>query len=805
MPFGLDVRALSGHVGIVGGIGGGKSNAMRHIGWQHMETDGALIQIDPHGTHEDSLHRTTIRRAVDTGLYKRQRVCIIDANSEWCTGLRLLAGTPVPSVMADHMIEAFERMQGDETLLEKPTLRRALHGLLAVLSELKLSLAEADLLLDPVDPHGLRAWALDKVRDRYAAKALMRLERLANEPRLMKEFEVETIGTENRLAPLLSSPAMRAIVGCQMLDMVDVLDAGAKVFINTGGHDAASEAAGDLLGKLVLRAVLFAAKRRRTATPALVIADECARYVSQDCERALAELRKYRVGLILGFQTFAMLGKPGDPVREAIEKIPATRMVFRLNSMEEATALAPEVMELNLEMPVEVLRAPAVVGYEVRRLQSASQGSALTHTRQAATTQTEGTGTTDTIGEATGDSYTYGTNQARSHTRSATNSLGRNYGAQYSQGKSSSQAEMKGESHSETDSRSETVGSNYSRSRSEGESSGEVTSDTHSHSHTRGGGRSNQTSASRGSNFAQGFEVDVDIWRSGEQQYRRAVGWPGDAKSRNVQAGYNESTSQGTAAAENWSESDATSTGRSTQQSWSTSVSEAVGESEARSRGQAVQRGRSRSTADTVGTSETTGISFGTSEQQAEGEADTESYGSSQAWGTHKDRSRSHARSVQKSIGQMKGEAQANGTTLSRGWSETLAPILEVRPTSVHSLPNVTYMAARTLCTLPTGVAVVRTIRGNRVDAAVVLMPERRSPPVTDQQYAADLSLLVPRSEVGLPMRNAERAIEQRQSELIEEAQLCRLPPPEPASAAEFRVPIKKVTKPKSKKGTKDD
>src|SRR5439155_25185487 len=99
----------------------------------------------------------------------------------------------------------------------------ALHGLLAVLSQLGWSLAEADLLLDPDDPHGLREWALQQITDRYAKKALLRLHYLAADPRLRKEFEIETIGTENRLAPLLSSQAMRAIVGHQTLDMRDVL------------------------------------------------------------------------------------------------------------------------------------------------------------------------------------------------------------------------------------------------------------------------------------------------------------------------------------------------------------------------------------------------------------------------------------------------------------------------------------------------------------------------------------------------------------------------------------------------------
>ena len=53
LPFALDTRLLSAHIDMVGGIGGGKSSAMRHLAWLNMEThptlNRATIIIDPHG------------------------------------------------------------------------------------------------------------------------------------------------------------------------------------------------------------------------------------------------------------------------------------------------------------------------------------------------------------------------------------------------------------------------------------------------------------------------------------------------------------------------------------------------------------------------------------------------------------------------------------------------------------------------------------------------------------------------------------------------------------------------------------
>lgn len=719
LPFALDSGLLSAHLDMVGGTGGGKSSAMRHLAWVNMETaerlNRATIIIDPHGQHEDGLFRTTLRRVVETGLYRRKKVFVIDPNSPYCTGLALLRGDAEPAVMADHMIEGFERLQGDESLLEKPTLRRALHGLLAVLSELGWSLAEADLLLDP-QASDLRTWALERVRDRYARKALVRLQYLAEHVRLNKEFEVETIGTENRLAPLLSSPAMRAIVGHQVLDMRTVLDEGAVLLVNTAGHNASSEAAGDLLGKLVMRAVLFAAKRRRTASLALVFADECARYVSQDWERALAELRKYRVAICSAHQTFAMLGSPDDPVRQAIEQIPATKIAFRLNSMEEAATLAPELMKLNLEMPVEALIKETVVGHRVRRMRNASAGATQSRTQSRAQTIGDARGVTDTQGMSESENWTT--------TRSRQTSF------QATRGRSSATGYTEQESESE--------GTTYQRGTAR----------------SRGGGTSEQRGTSHGANFSQSYDVPVN-GRSGEAAYGDAATF-GVANSRNVSAGYDSSHSRSSGSAEDWSVSETESEASSHQSS----------------------RGHARSQT----TTESESVSFGVSE------------GVARAHGVGRSRSTSKAHSRQHSVTATLGNAGTFGDSNSRGWSETLAPILKNRPSAVHSLENVKHMAAEMLCSLPTGVAVVRTLRNGTIEGAVVRVPYRSCNPVSDDQYAADLRAVMEGS-IGVPMADAIQRIAEREKAILRVACSASLPSLEPDDARAFRVPSPKPKK----------
>ena len=730
LPFALDTRMLSQHIDMVGGTGGGKSSAMRHLAWLNMEAaeslNRATIIIDPHGQHEDSLFRTTLRRVVQTRLHERKKVFVIDPNSEYCTGLTLLRGDAEPAVMADHMIEGFERLQGDENLFEKPTLRRALHGLLAVLAELGWSLAEADLLLDPHDS-GIREWALAHVQDRYARKALLRLQHLAGDPRLHKEFEVETIGTENRLAPLLSSRAMRAVVGSQMLDMRQVLDEGAVLLVNTAGYNASSELAGDLLGKLVMRAVLFAAKRRSMNSLALVFADECARYVSQDWERALAELRKYRVGICSAHQTFAMLGKPDDPVRQAIEQIPATKIAFRLNSMEEAATLAPELVKLNLEMPVKVLVKETVVGHELRRMRNASAAATNSQTQSRSATDGNAYGVTDTEGTSQGESWT--------DTRS------RQTSCQVAAGSSTATGYSEQETESE--------GTAYQRTVGRG----------------RGGSRSEQTGGAAGRSFSQSFTVPVSSWESGEGAYSRAAGF-GVASDRNVTAGYDDSRSYSSGSSNDWNESESESEAENYQYSRGTTRSETATKSES--------------------------ITYGVTD------------GFSQARGISRERNRSTARSHQRSAADTVGDSVARGTSRAAGWGESLVPILKKRPSAVHSLENVKHMAAEMLCSMPTGVAVVRTIQNGTIEGAIVTVPYRECPSVSDEQYAADLRLVMGRS-VGIPMENAMQANQERERAIIERARSHSLPAPEPTDAKEFRISARKGKRKTNDRGADND
>src|SRR5436309_238903 len=168
------------------------------------------------------------------------------------------------------------------------------------------------------------------------------------------------------------------------------MDQGHIVLVNLAGGSKVYEREGDLFGRLFLRATLFHAKRRTNKRPFHVHAEEGHRYVSGDIPTLFEEVRKYAVGITIVHQDLSQLGEPGDRVREAILAVPQNRIVFRLNSMAEATLLAPEVVRLNLEKPVDLLVKPTVVGDQMVML------------RNGAVSTTSGT--TDTVGRGVTDS-----------------------------------------------------------------------------------------------------------------------------------------------------------------------------------------------------------------------------------------------------------------------------------------------------------------------------------------------------------------------------------------------------------------
>jgi Helicase HerA, central domain/TraM recognition site of TraD and TraG len=414
-------RARLEHAHVIGTTGSGKSTFLEHCIRQDIRHGRGVCVVDPHGEHPDSLYRSILGWLDKSGYTRTRIIHLIDPNAQSATvGFNPLtrpdAGTDL-SVIAGVCLEAFERVWGGEDTQEKPTIRRVLKATFMALAELGLTLAEATLLYDPDDEHGVRAWAVEHVRDRYARDELRRLHQLSLDERGRRDFRMEVVGPINRLAEFVSADTIRTIVGQteRLLDLREALDEGHIILANLSGGSRVYEGDADLLGRLLTRMLFFHAKRRRKPhVPYFMYLDECHRYLSGDLENILAEARKYGVGAVLSHQWLAQLEVESENMLAAVRSATNLKAVFRLKDPVEAQDLAEMVVPLDLEMPVEKLIKPTVVGHRWVKLASESTTEQQSTTDSQSVSRGEGYAETESYVQSRATTFAEGTSSMRS-------------------------------------------------------------------------------------------------------------------------------------------------------------------------------------------------------------------------------------------------------------------------------------------------------------------------------------------------------------------------------------------------------
>ena len=146
----------------------------------------------------------------ERGYTKTRKIHLIDPNAPTHTTGFIPLGCPDNdtdlSVIAGVTLEAFSHAWGGEDTTQKPTIERILTATFTALAALKLTLAEAPLLYDRSDRHGIRAWAIQHLSDRYAREELEWLHELSLDERRRHDFDIEVIGPINRIARFCDRP-----------------------------------------------------------------------------------------------------------------------------------------------------------------------------------------------------------------------------------------------------------------------------------------------------------------------------------------------------------------------------------------------------------------------------------------------------------------------------------------------------------------------------------------------------------------------------------------------------------------------
>jgi hypothetical protein len=690
VPISLSVRARQEHMHCVGTTGGGKTRLMQHCACQDIALGHGFCLIDPHGNHPGSMYRSMIEHLARSPFRKNRTIHLIDPNvGSHVTGFNPLALPSAeydPTVIAEAMQQALERVWGEEDMNTKPTMQRVLSTILTTLTELNLTLAEASLLFDPSDQNGVRAWAIHELANEEARAELEWLHAIGSEARGHQDFRQEVTGPRNRLSKLTRSQAVKLIVSQDVngIDFRAALDEGHIILANLSPGPLAGDKAVEMLGRLLTRSIFFhTVRRRRPDRPFFLYLDECQLYLSGDVSRMLAEARKYGTGVVLAHQTLSQLRAAGEDVLDAVKSTTNIKVVMRIKDPAEAAELADMVVRHNLEMPVSVLTKPTLIGHELVRRKSGSD------TWQEGTTESEAR----TIGQSVTESESF--------TESVSDTVSDSYGT--------AESESWGTSDSVSSSQSETDA--YGTSTAINLVPGDIGS-------LPAAASGNTIGESAGTHSNMGWASPSRHAIGDARMEAAVVAGVGIGENRQRSSGNSNGSQSGT------------------------------------NRSNGVTTSSQRGTARTKGSAWTTGVAYTTSEST-----------------TH-------------------GLSHSHGRGGSQGWSEALEPILADRPTSVHSLDNVRYMAGEVLRNFAAGFAAISLVDGDGLKTAVLKTARVADCKLTPEQFDMLRHEFLQRSPSAVPIETALASLATRQSKLLQRAGQLR--DAEPDAPQQFRTKRKR-------------
>jgi hypothetical protein len=301
------------------------------------------------------------------------------------------------SYCVDSMVTACAQVWGGEDISTTPLLTTVLQHVFHALAEQKLTLLEAQYLIDHRDEgKPMRKYLTERIKDEVIREQW----RSWNEDK-SSDLRAEFASSTRRLNRFINAEIIRLILGQSgpFLDFRRVMDEGGIVLVNLEPRGNLGEDHARMLGTLIANDLfLKASARQKGSKPFYFYIDECGRYVNESIQRILDESAKRGLHLILANQHLAQLRQAGEVAYGAIMTNTQTKVIFGGLRTEDADTMVKEVfLDLDLEEPKESLTRRVVVGQETVILQSGGSS----HSRMDSHTSSAGDGTSENEGEST--------------------------------------------------------------------------------------------------------------------------------------------------------------------------------------------------------------------------------------------------------------------------------------------------------------------------------------------------------------------------------------------------------------------
>jgi len=327
------------HMHIIGGSGAGKSKLMEHMIRSDIDRGRGLCLLDPHGSIYEPILQYVVRKRYE------DRLILIDPNDEeWSVGINYLEYESNRSTTshASQVMKGIAKVFGGEDTDGMPRLQRWERNALIPLIERKLTLVELSDFVNPESPY-LRALILQETQNYQVRQDWEIFEKSPARERISN---IESV--LNRANKFAAGDTVRRIFGQarSTINFREAMDQGKIILCNLGCGKLSDEEK-DMLGVVIIDKIVQAGMSRvdipeKRRKPFYFYMDEFARYVSEDIAKALTELRKFNVRLILAHQELEQLREDDRKVFSAVMGEPQVRVAFRV-SREDAEILAKEM------------------------------------------------------------------------------------------------------------------------------------------------------------------------------------------------------------------------------------------------------------------------------------------------------------------------------------------------------------------------------------------------------------------------------------------------------------------------------
>jgi hypothetical protein len=378
------------HLYICGGTGTGKSKFLEHLIRQDIlswrKSKCGMLVLDPHGSLYDSLIKWMAWHNLE-----RPVIPIDLRRDDWIVSYNLLRQrkSADPAVLVDNLTDAMAYVWGQGGTNETPLFARWVGNIIRALYEKKLTLVEAELLVDRMAKQTRHTLTSD-LADKSARQDWQFIATLS--PR---DFEAQLGSTINRLQRFLRNQTLRSMFGQveMSLDLGTAIEEGSIILVNLATERAkVSKENAELFATLLLSDLWTAAQERGKSDcvkPFYIYLDEFQRFITPTISENLDEARGFGLHLTMAHQFPNQLldrGENGKRVYNSIMENASSKVVFRLTHEENLRSMA-QWLFMGIMNPDEVkheMYSTKVMEYreELKTIHSEGVSSSTSHGQQ---------------------------------------------------------------------------------------------------------------------------------------------------------------------------------------------------------------------------------------------------------------------------------------------------------------------------------------------------------------------------------------------------------------------------------------